>query len=88
MARDVTLLPQPDSPTMPTVLPRSTENLDAVHCASAAAVLARERHLQVANLEQRVAHGGAVLFGGHRLGDPALDLGAVRDAERIGPATA
>ena len=30
MASDVTLLPQPDSPTMPSVRPRLTLKLDAV----------------------------------------------------------
>ena len=49
----VTLLPQPDSPTMPSVRPASTVKLDAVDRGELA-VVGREVGAQVAHLEQRV----------------------------------
>ena len=48
---DVTLLPQPDSPTRPTVRPRGTREADAVDGAEQAAV-GRKMGLQAADLEE------------------------------------
>ena len=50
---DVTLLPQPDSPTRPMVRPRRNAEADAVDGAEQAAI-GREVGLQAANLEKRV----------------------------------
>ena len=51
----VTDFPQPDSPTMPSVLPFSTGKRDAVHRLDDA-LAGEEVRLQVVDLEQR--HGG------------------------------
>ena len=49
----VTLLPEPDSPTMPEHLAPPQLERDAVHRAHDA-VLGAERHMQVADVEQEV----------------------------------
>ena len=50
----VTLLPEPDSPTMPSTSPGRERERDAVDGAHEA-VLGAERDVQVAHLEQRLA---------------------------------
>ena len=50
--RQVTLLPQPDSPTIPSVLPFSTWNVTPVDGLDDAVVRAEVR-LEVADLEER-----------------------------------
>ena len=55
MPRLVTLFPEPDSPTIPRVRPRSTLNENAVHRLDQA-VLGRELNPQVLDLKQGVRH--------------------------------
>ena len=52
IVRQVTLLPQPDSPTMPSVLPFSTEKLDAVDRLDDP-VVGPEVRLQIVDVEKR-----------------------------------
>ena len=51
----VTVLPQPDSPTTPSVSPRVDREVDAVDRAHHA-VVGREMRLEPADLEQRLGH--------------------------------
>ena len=74
MARPVVLLPQPDSPTRPSVSPRLTVKRDVVdgpHPADLAlqddALGDREIHLEVLDSEE-LAVGSAVLGNGNRTG--------------------
>ena len=52
---DVTLLPEPDSPTMPSTLPRSSLN-ETPSTALHDAVLRREVDVQVVDFEKRFCH--------------------------------
>ena len=78
-ASEVTLLPQPDSPTMPSVLPRSTENDDAVDRERAPPVAAGKDDAQVLDFEQGRGHDSL----GERLVDPGVDHVAVGLADRV-----
>ena len=51
----VTVLPQPDSPTTPSVSPRRDREVDAVHRLHHAVVGGKVR-LEAANFEQRLGH--------------------------------
>ena len=51
----VTLLPEPDSPTIPSTLPRSSSKRDAVDGPDDA-VLGRELDLEVLDLDQPLGH--------------------------------
>ena len=62
----VTLLPEPDSPTMPSTLPRSSVERHAVDGADDA-VLGRELDLEVLDLEQPLRHLGRP--------DPRVEVG-------------
>ena len=59
-ARDSTVLPEPDSPTMPSVLPCSRvkrDPLDGLQLAAAGG----ERHVEVLDLEERCRTSCSVL---------------------------
>ena len=62
IVRQVTLLPQPDSPTMPSVLPFSTDEADAVDGLDDA-VVGPEVGLQVVDVEKRLAPIGETCLG-------------------------
>ena len=55
-ASDVTLLPQPDSPTSPSVEPRATPEVDAVDRDGAAPAVAVEHDAQIFDRQQRRGH--------------------------------
>ena len=80
----VTDLPQPDSPTMPSVLPaldREADAVDRVHHALAG----EEVGAQVAHLEQRLAHVSLVLGSSASRRPSAMKLAQrieVRDRDR------
>ena len=62
MASEVTLLPQPDSPTMPSVLPRSDRKAHPVDGEGLAPVRARKDDPQVLDRQERPAHSAACAF--------------------------
>ena len=78
-ASDVTLLPQPDSPTSPRVRPRCQRQVDAVDGAHGA-VVGGEGNGKLAQFEQRYAHS---TLRRQAPFDAGVDRGAIEDAGRI-----
>ena len=83
MASAVTLLPQPDSPTIPSVRPLPARSWCRSPACVRSAAIALKGDPQIPDREQRSRESLVVL--GKRLGDEVLELGAIDEARGLLP---